>query len=135
MAKEKTNIGGYDQNAFYDCLGVNYLERKLLERHLLMPKFNRMDKYPNLNGCFEVCETKTSDAPRSAQTHISLLRRRIIPVCTFEVQIKTLNGDYSNHNKSSQSEHSDFKYSCDTKAMNYVLKSGTSNPVLLMLVD
>ena len=114
MVKEKTNIGGYDQNAFYDCLGVNY---------------------PNLDGCFEVCETKTSDAPRSAQTYISLLRRRIIPVCTFEVQIKTLNGDYSNHNKSSQSEHSDFKYACDTKAMNYVLKSGTLNPVLLMLVD
>lgn len=47
MAKKKVNIGGYDQNAFYDCLGVNYLEWKLLETGLIMPKFNKMDKYPN----------------------------------------------------------------------------------------
>lgn len=135
MAKKKVNIGGYDQNAFYDCLGVNYLEWKLLETGLIMPEFNKMDKYPNLDGSFEVCEMESPVDSQLALAEEQSSQWRVIPKCTFDVQIKTLNADYVNHNKNARSEHTEFKYSCDTKAMNYVLKSGTLNPVLLLFVD
>lgn len=84
-----------------------------------MPQFNKMDKYPNLDGSFEVCETETSNAAQCASTKVVLSQWRVLPECMFGVQIKTLNGDYINHNKSKQSEHSDFKYSCEAKSMNY----------------
>lgn len=59
MATDNVNIGGYDQNSFYDCLGVNYLERKLLETQQIMPCFNKMDKYANLDGGFDICIIET----------------------------------------------------------------------------
>lgn len=125
-ANEKENIGGFGINDFYDCQGVNYLECRLLSTHRMMPNFKKMDKFPNLDGGFEVCEVNDPSVLKSDRNW------KIIPVGKFEVQIKSLNSDYKNNNINRQSE---FKYSCETKAMNYVLRGRTLNPVLLILVD
>lgn len=127
MPKGEINLGGFDNNALYDCRGANYLERKLLETSKVVPNIKRMDKWPNLDGSFLICEQSTPIADCDSD------QWRIVPKCTFEIQVKTLNKPYVNTNK--KGKHSDYKYSCDTKAMNYVLREITCNPVLLLFVD
>ena len=118
MEKE-VNIGGYDDNAFFDRKAVNYFERILLESDVIMPYISANDKTPNFDGYFEICKDTT---------------RKKIPNERFDVQVKSLNHDYSNKNKLSNTR-SLYKYSCDTKVMNAVLQGITKNPVLLILVD
>lgn len=116
--KEK-NIGGYDKNYKYDRKAVNYLEGVLLESELIIPHVESGDKLPNLDGYLELC--------KSAE-------RKVTPIGRFDVQVKSLNHDYSNNNVRDNSECS-YKYSCDTKVVNVVLGAQTYNPVLLILVD
>lgn len=116
--KEK-NIGGYDKNYKYDRKAVNYLEGVLLESELIIPHVESGDKLPNLDGYLELCE---------------FAERKVTPIGRFDVQVKSLNHDYSNNNMRDNSEYS-YKYSCDTKVVNVVLGAQTCNPVLLILVD
>lgn len=116
--KEK-NIGGYDKNYKYDRKAVNYLEGVLLESELIIPHIESGDKLPNLDGYLELCK---------------FAERKVIPVGRFDVQVKSLNHDYSNNNVSYNSKYS-YKYSCDTKVVNVVLEAQTCNPVILILVD
>lgn len=116
--KEK-NIGGYDKNYKYDRKAVNYLEGVLLESELIIPHIDSGDKVPNLDGYLELCECG---------------ERKVTPIGRFEVQVKSLNHDYSNTNVRDNTGYS-YKYSCDTKVVNVVLGAQTCNPVLLILVD
>lgn len=116
--KEK-NIGGYDKNYKYDRKAVNYLESVLLESELIVPHVESRDKLPNLDEYLELCK---------------FAERKVTPIGRFDVQVKSLNHDYSNNNVRDNSEYS-YKYSCDTKVINVVLEAQTCNPVLLILVD
>lgn len=116
---KKKNIGGYDENYRCDRKAVNYLERVLLESKFIIPHVESGDKKPNLDGYLELCEPA---------------ERKINPIGRFDIQVKSLNHDYSNSNVCDNTERS-YKYSCDTKVVNVVLESLTNNPVLLILVD
>lgn len=116
--KEK-NIGGYDINYKFDRKAVNYLESVLLDSQLIIPHIESGDRVPNLDGYIELCE---------------LAEQKINPIGRFEVQVKSLNHDYTNENVRDNTEYS-YKYSCDTKVVNVVLGAQTYNPVLLILVD
>ena len=118
----KVNIGGYDKNVFYERLGVNYLERKLLYTYQIIPCFNVNDKTPNLDGWLDLCD-------KSAEICL-----KAVPQHRFSVQIKTLNHDYLNTN-SRKNQEQQYKYSCDTKVLNTVLTNTTMDPILLFLVD
>lgn len=113
------NIGGYDENAMLDRKTVNFLEGFLLESKYIVPYINSADKIPNLDGYIELCVDS---------------ERKIVPIARFEVQVKSLNHDYTNDNKIQNTEFA-YKYSCDTKVINVVLSAVTMNPVLLLLVD
>ena len=116
------NIGGYDKNVFYERLGINYLEKKLLNTFQIVPYFSINDKTPNLDGWLDLCD-------QSAK-----ISQKAVPQHRFSVQIKTLNHDYQNTNKQKNQEQQ-YKYKCDTKVLNTVLTNTTLDPVLLFLVD
>lgn len=111
------NLGGYDKNAFNDGKGVNHLESLFYSSDILMPHFKTEDKTPNFDGYFELL------APGVIKS---------TPIGRYDVQIKSLDRDYRNHNKNAAS---DYKYSCETKAINGVICGITLNPVMLFLVD
>ncbi len=116
------NIGGYDKNVFYERLGMNYLEKELLNTFRIVPYFSINDKTPNLDGWLDLCDQTVETG------------RKVVPQHRFSVQIKTLNHDYRNTNKRKNQEQP-YKYECDTKVLNTVLTSTTLDPVLLFLVD
>ena len=74
------NIGGYDENYKYDSLAVNYLEGRILKSKYLIPHISSGDKVPNLDGSIELCEDAVN---------------KINPIAKFEVQVKSLNHDYT----------------------------------------
>ncbi len=111
--ENEINLGGYDKYAFNDTNGIAHLTL-LLQRNMKMAvHFSSGDKTPNIDGWVELC----SDA-----------KTKQVPDGKFEVQIKTLDSDYVNI-------HGGYKYSCDTKIFNYVIKGITINPVYLFLID
>ena len=116
------NIGGYEKNVFYERLGINYLEKKLLNTFRIVPYFCINDKTPNLDGWLDLCD-------QSAE-----ISQKAVPQHRFSVQIKTLNHDYQNTNKQKKQEQQ-YKYKCDTKVLNTVLTDTTLDPVILFLVE
>lgn len=116
------NIGGYDKYAFYERLGVNYLEGELLRTFRIISYFNVNDKTPNLDGWFDLCDQSAKKC------------HKVVPRHRFSVQIKTLNHDYRNTNKR-KNQKQQYKYQCDTKVISTVLTNITFDPVLLFLVD
>lgn len=123
LQTDKTiNIGGYGPYFFREYLGINYLESVLLCTFRIVPYFFKNDKTPNFDGWFEVCGERKDE------------KSKVIPLCRFSVQIKTLNSDYKNDNKVINTEFP-YKYSCDTKIINAVLERITLDPTILFLVD
>ena len=116
--QKTNNIGGYDDNSFVDNKGVRFLADYLEEKHNIKTHFKTDEKYPNLDGSFELCERNNNIA---------------IPIAPFDVQIKTTESKYINHNK--KINRTKYKFSFDTKAFNIVKKGSVYNPVILFLVD
>lgn len=107
------NLGGYDKYAFNDTNGVAHLTL-LLQRNMKMAvHFSAGDKTPNIDGWVDLCSDGVT---------------KQVPDGKIEVQIKTLDKDYTNISGG-------YKYSCDTKIFNYVKKGITINPVFLFLID
>lgn len=127
------NIGGYDESAFIDHLSCHFLALKLLETGYVMPYLAMQDKGPNLDGYIELLEDyKTVEA--NSPSNLSKKPIKKVPFGRIEVQVKGLpKGGYLNNN--SQGIKSKYKYSCETKAINAVLKGVTANAVALCLVD
>lgn len=112
------NIGGYDTNAFSESDGNRILGDILERSKKIKVHFAEGDKTPNFDGCFELCEY--------SQT-------KMIPIGKFNVQIKTMSKDYRNSNQ--KENRSDYKYSCETKVFNSVIKGISCDPAILFLVD
>lgn len=112
------NIGGYDTYNFNDSDGISFLTLFLQRKHSIKALLKYDDKIPNLDGTIQVLHNTNS---------------KCIPAQIFEVQVKTLDCEYSNPNK--KHHKSQYKYSVDTKAFNIVKHNITLNPVLLFLVD
>lgn len=112
------NLGGYDKNDFNEADGNVILKNFLHTNKLLFCHFSEQDKTPNFDGYFEILEKGDT---------------KNIPIGKIEVQIKTLNTDYSNLNKTLNC--SQYKYSCETKIFNAVKKAITFNPCYLFMVD
>lgn len=85
----------------------------------MMPDFKKIYKFSNLDEGFELCD---ANDPRISESNKNW---KAISVGKLQVQIKSLNTDYKNVNKKRPSE---FKYSCETNAMNCVLGGRTLNP-------
>ena len=112
------NLGGYDKYDFKESDG-NAILKLILESHKnIYCHFNELDKTPNFDGSFDILDV---------QQHMS------IPLGKFEVQIKTLNHEYTNSN--TRENCSKYKYSCDTKIFNAVKEAITLNPCILFMVD
>lgn len=112
------NIGGYDENSFYDSNGIAFLIRFLQQKHNIKALLGTDDKIPNLDGTIQLLEK--SD-------------KKNIPTQIFHVQVKTINSNYINDNL--QINKSQYKYSAETKVFNIVKENITLDPVLLFLVD
>lgn len=112
------NIGGYDTNAFSESDGNRILGDILERSKKIKVHFAEGDKTPNFDGCFELCENSHT---------------KMIPIGKFNVQIKTMSTDYRNRNQSGKK--SDYKYSCETKVFNSVIKGISCDPAILFLVD
>lgn len=104
------NLGKIDKNAFKESKAASIARLHLEKNNKIKTHFMEMDKTPNFDGKAMILEGEFE---------------RI----TVEVQIKTLP---SNITKSATGE---LAFSCDTKAMNCVLKNVTFNPVVLLVVD
>lgn len=113
------NLGGYDENSFYDSNGVAYLTRFLQQEHGIKGVIQSDDKTPNLDGTIQLLEWNSET--------------RAIPKQIFHVQVKTMNHGYENTNRIHH--RSQYKYSVDTKVFNVVKENITFDPVLLFLVD
>lgn len=113
------NLGGYDKNSFFDSNGVAYLTRFLQRDNTIKALIASDDKIPNLDGIIQVLDNVNEG--------------RATPKQIFHVQVKTINSDYQNNNKTGIK--SQYKYSADTKVFNTVKNHITSDPVLLFLVD
>lgn len=112
------NIGGYDRFNFNDSDGISFLTLFLQQKKTIKALLEHDDKIPNLDGTIQVLRNNDS---------------KCIPAQIFEVQVKTLDCEYSNNNK--KQHKSQYKYSVDTKVFNIVKYNITLNPVLLFLVD
>ena len=119
---EKNKIAGYDKNVVNEQLGVNKLASRLLESYRIIPYFNVNDKTPNYDGYFELCDGIIG---KNSTTE---------PKARFNVQIKTVNSNYENHNKR---DHLEFKYKhqFNTKILNATLKEITLDPTIFFIVD
>lgn len=106
----KINLGKVDRNAFKESKSASIARWRLEENNKIKTHFLEMDKTPNFDGKAMILEDSFE---------------RI----TVEVQIKTLS------NNSLKSTTGELSFSCDTKAMNCVLKNVTFNPVVLLVVD
>lgn len=106
----KINLGKVDKNAFKESTAASIARLRLEANNKIKTHFMDMDKTPNFDGKAMILEGAFE---------------RI----TVEVQIKTLP---SNIAKNTTGE---LAFSCDTKAMNCVLKNVTFNPVVLLVVD
>lgn len=127
------NIGGYDESAFIDHLSCHFLALKLLETGYVMPYLAMQDKGPNLDGYIELLEDY-KNVEANLPSNLSKKPIKKVPFGRIEVQVKGLpKGGYLNHN--SHGVKSEYKYSCETKAINAVLKGVTANAVALCLVD
>lgn len=107
---QKINLGKVDNNAFKESRAASIARFELEKNNKIKTHFMDMDKTPNFDGKAMILEGGFE---------------RI----TIEVQIKSLP---SNAKKNVANELS---FSCDTKAMNCVLKNVTFNPVVLIVVD
>lgn len=107
---QKINLGKVDNNAFKESRAASIARLELEKNNKIKTHFMDMDKTPNFDGKAMILEGGFE---------------RI----TIEVQIKSLP---SNAKKNVANELS---FSCDTKAMNCVLKNVTFNPVVLIVVD
>gem|GEM_PF-3125037 len=114
------NIGVYDPYSFNEDAGNDILRSLLQSRGTIKTYFAGRDKRPNLDDYFELL---TSDNEKGLPA----------PIGRIEVQIKTMERDYTNGN--TRGKRSKYKYSCDTKVINAVLRPITHNPVFLLLVD
>lgn len=114
-----SNLGGYDENSFYDSNGVAYLTRFLQQEHGIKGIIQSDDKIPNLDGTIQLLEW--------------ISEKRAIPKQIFHVQVKTMNSGYENANR--VHHRSQYKYPVDTKVFNVVKENITFDPVLLFLVD
>lgn len=112
------NLGGYDKYDFKESDGNAILKQLLESQKNIYCHFNELDKIPNFDGSFDVLDVH---------------QQKSIPLGKFEVQVKTLNHDYTNSNK--RENCSKYKYSCDTKIFNAVKKAITLNPCMLFMVD
>jgi len=112
------NIGGYDTNAFSESDGNRILGDILERSKKIKVHFAEGDKTPNFDGWFELCENSHT---------------KMIPIGKFNVQIKTISTDYRNSNQ--KGKRSDYKYSCETKVFNSVIKGISCDPAILFLVD
>lgn len=112
------NIGGYDDSSFSESDGNRILGEILEAKKLIKVHFAELDKTPNYDGFFELCESG---------------KNKRIPIGRLDVQIKTISSDYSNMNK--KESVSDYKYPCETKIFNSVKKGISCNPAILFLVD
>lgn len=113
------NLGGYDENSFYDSNGVAYLTRFLQQDHGIKGIIQSDDKIPNLDGTIQLLEWNSD--------------KKAVPKQIFHVQVKTMNHGYENANR--VYHRSQYKYSVDTKVFNIVKENITFDPVLLFLVD
>lgn len=120
MSKQdnQINLGGYDIHNFEDSDGCAFLTLKLQKTRQIKVALNTDDKVPNLDGYIQVLQR---------------MGNKVVPTSRFEVQVKTLNHDYTNNNK--RGKISQYKYPTDTKAINVVKEGITLNPVILFLVD
>lgn len=104
MERKMSNLGGYDENSFYDSNGVAYLTRFLQQEHGIKGIIQSDDKIPNLDGTIQLLEW--------------ISEKRAIPKQIFHVQVKTMNHGYENTNRIHH--RSQYKYSVDTKVFNVV---------------
>lgn len=112
------HIGGYDTYNFNDSDGISFLTLFLQQQKTIKALLEHDDKIPNLDGSIQLlCKGDF----------------KCIPTQIFDVQVKTLDCEYSNNNK--KQNRSQYKYSIDTKAFNVVKHNITLNPVLIFLVD
>lgn len=112
------NLGGYDRNDFNESLGNSILKSLLQSHSGMYGHFEELDKTPNMDGYFDILKDEN---------------KKSVPVGKIEVQIKTLDHDYLNLNKTKN--RSKYKYSCDTKIFNVVKEAITLNPCILFMVD
>ena len=112
------NLGGYDDNAFYEIKGNCILKMLLESKFTIKTCFAEGDKGINLDGYYELLKQYSN---------------KKIPCAKIEVQIKTMNKSYINENK--YRNKSKYKYSCETKAFNCLRNNITRNPIMLFLVD
>lgn len=118
---EKYNLGGYDRTTFNERIGISFLEQLLLKTFRIIPYFSVNDRTPNLDGWFEICDQQVEKGMKG------------IPICRFSVQIKTINTNYCKNRTLNGEEP--YKYSCDTKVVNAVMKNISLDPIILFLVD
>jgi len=113
------NIGGYSASDFSESSGNAILKQLLEEDKTIKTRFAEADKSPNYDDFFELLEKSPT---------------KYIPTARTNVQIKTLERDYINHNKREKTEYL-YKYQCDTKVFNAVKRSISLDPTVLFLVD
>lgn len=102
------NLGRIDGNSFQESNAVGYARLILERNNRIKTHFMEMDRTPNFDGKLMILDG---------------LFERI----TVEVQIKSIS-------KISW-KNGIFRFRCDTKAMNCVLRNVTFNPVVLLVVD
>lgn len=118
MVKYNMNLGGYDRSSFNESTGNSILKDLLHLHSEMFGHFAELDKTPNTDGYFDILKREDNKS---------------VPIGKFEVQIKTLDYDYSNSNTTQNC--SKYKYSCDTKIFNVVKEAITLNPCMLFMVD
>ena len=110
MTNSKVNLGRSGNNDFKESRAALVARLFIEENNLIKTHFMEMDKTPNFDGKLMILEGEFE---------------RI----TVEVQIKSLPENIKKNKKG------EFKFQCDTKAMNCVLHNVTFNPVVLFAVD
>lgn len=104
------NLGKIDKNGFKESKSALIARYFIEMNNNIKTHFMEMDRTPNFDGKLMILDGSFERL-------------------TVEVQIKTLPRNVR------KDEDSKFSFSCDTKAMNCVIKNVTFNPVVLIVVD
>lgn len=107
--KGNINLGRTSETKFKESKSITTLKYFLEKDNNIKVRANEEDTIPNIDGSVVILDDSNMD--------------RI----TVDIQSKTLPENYN--------KRYPYKYECDTKVFNVVLKNVTFNPVVLMLVD